>query len=55
MIIYKLSGFFLFIIGIAILRYFPDIAEYQHERITITGIWMAIIFVIVGLVIMIFM
>lgn len=52
--LYKIIGFFLLVLGAFIIRYFPDVSDYQAPKMTVTGIWVGIILVIVGLVMIIY-
>jgi hypothetical protein len=52
--IYKILGLFLLLIGAAILKYFPDVTTYQHEGMTMSGILIGVIFLLAGILLMIF-
>ena len=52
--LYKIIGFFMLLIGAFIVRYFPDVSDYQAKQMTLTGIWIGILFIIVGLIMIVF-
>jgi hypothetical protein len=46
-------GLFLTIIGLLMLKFFPDMSDYQPVKLTMSGILIGIILILVGLVMMI--
>jgi hypothetical protein len=52
--IYKILGLFLLIIGVAIIKYFPDVETYQHEGFTLSGILVGVVLILVGVALLIF-
>jgi len=50
----KILGLILAVIGFIILKYFPDIAYYQHKSMTLSGILIAVLFILVGIGLLIF-
>jgi hypothetical protein len=52
--IYKLFGLLLLALGLAILKYFPDVDTYQHGGMTLSGILIGIVLILVGVVLLIF-
>lgn len=54
MIVYKILGVILVILGFLILKFFPDIGSYQTKSFTMTGILIGILFILVGIGLAIF-
>jgi hypothetical protein len=52
--IYKIIGLFLVIIGVAIIKYFPDVETYQSEGFTLGGILVGAVLILVGIALLIF-
>ena len=52
--IYKIIGLILIIIGVFILKFFPDMSEYQRKGMTLSGILIAIFLILVGIGLLIF-
>lgn len=52
--LYKIIGLILAVLGFAILKYFPDITTYQHKGMTMSGIFIGILFILVGIGLLIF-
>jgi len=52
--IYKIIGLILAALGFVILKYFPDITNYQQKGMTLSGILIAILFILVGIGLLIF-
>ena len=50
----KILGLILAVLGFVILKYFPDVTTYQNKGMTLSGILIAIIFILVGIGLMIF-
>jgi len=47
--LYKIIGVLFLIIGAWIVIYFPEKGDYQHEAMTKAGVWLGIVFFILGL------
>jgi hypothetical protein len=54
MLLYKIFGLILAVIGFLILKFFPDIINYQSKPFTLSGILVAIVFILVGIGLLIF-
>jgi len=52
--IYKILGLILVIMGVAILKYFPDVTTYQHGGMTLSGILVGIVLILGGIALLIF-
>jgi len=50
----KIIGIILIIIGLFILKFFPDMSDYQKKGMTLTGILIAIFLILVGIGLLIF-
>jgi len=53
-LLYKLLGLILAILGFLILKYFPDMKNYQNEGFTFTGILIGVLFILIGIGLLIF-
>ena len=51
---YKILGLILMVLGLVILKYFPDVTNYQSKGFTLTGILIAVVFILVGIGLLIF-
>jgi len=54
MLINKIIGLALIILGFWIVKYFPDIMTYQRKEMTLAGILIGIIFLLTGIGLLIF-
>ena len=54
MLLVKLIGLVIFLIGLAIIKFFPDIHHYQWEEMTVAGVFIGVIFFVIGLIALIF-
>jgi hypothetical protein len=52
--ILKFLGLLLIILGFFILKFFPDIDRYQRSEMTVTGILIGAMFLLVGILLVIF-
>ena len=50
----KILGIILIVLGFAILKFFPDVTNYQSRGFTMTGILIGILFILVGIGLLIF-
>ena len=51
---YKVLGLVSVVIGLLIIKYFPDITSYQHEGMTLSGIFIGVVLILVGAGLLIF-
>jgi len=54
MIVNKIIGLALIVLGFWIVKYFPDIMSYQRKEMTLTGILIGIILLLVGIGLLLF-
>jgi hypothetical protein len=54
MLLYKVLGLILAVVGFLILKYFPDVSTYQSKSFSLTGILIGIVFILVGIGLLIF-
>lgn len=54
MIVYKILGIVLSIVGFLILKFFPDTTTYQTHSFTMTGIFIGVLFILAGAGLIIF-
>jgi len=52
--LYKILGLILVVLGVVILKYFPDVSSYQHSGMTMSGILIAVVLILVGIGLIIF-
>jgi len=52
--IYKILGLIFLAIGFLVLKYFPDISDYQKKGMTLSGILIGILFALIGIGLLIF-
>jgi len=45
----KIFGILFIILGLAFIRFFPDISKYQHASFTYTGVFIGVLFMVIGL------
>jgi len=51
---FKILGLILVVLGFAVLKYFPDITNYQSKGFTMTGVLIGVLFILVGIGLLIF-
>ena len=54
MLLYNILGLILIVLGLAILKFFPDVTTYQHGGMTMSGILIGVVFILVGIGLIIF-
>jgi len=54
MVVNRILGIVILIIGFLILKYFPDMTRYQLKQMTFTGIFIGILLILIGIGLIIF-
>ena len=52
--LFKLIGLVVLLVGLFVMKNFPDIAQYQQKEMTVSGLFLGMIMFLAGLVLMVF-
>jgi len=54
LLIARIVGIILLLLGIWLVKSFPDISNFQKRKMTVLGVWIGAAFVIAGLILILF-